>query len=98
DRREVRAADAAEARDREGAALEVGRLQLAVARDFGNLAELAREIEHPFAIGIAHHGYDEPARRVDRNPDVVVVLDDDVLARLVERGVELREARERSHA
>src|SRR5256885_6802436 len=52
--------------------------------------ELVREIEHAHAIRVAHHRYDKAAGRVDGDADVVVLLDDDVLARLVERGIELR--------
>src|SRR5882724_611937 len=97
DRREVRAADAAEAGNGKGAALQVAGLQLLVARQLGNFRELVREIEHPLAIGVAHHRDDQAAGRVDRHADVEVFLDDDVLARFIERGVELRVLAQRRH-
>ena len=89
DRGERGAADAAEARNGEGAALHVAGFQLAVARELGDVAELLGDVEHALAVGVAHHRDDEAARRVDRDADVVVLLDDQALARLVERGVEL---------
>src|SRR5262245_8610152 len=98
DRREVRAADAAEARDRERAALHVARLELTVARELGEVRKLVRDVEHALAVGVAHDRHDQAARRVDRHADVVVLLDDHVLARLVERGVELRELPQRGDA
>ena len=73
----------------ENAALHVAGLELAVARELGDVAELLRDVEHALAVGVAHHRDDEAARRVDRDADVVVLLDDQALARLVERGVEL---------
>src|SRR5688572_32229494 len=84
DRRERGAADAAEARDRERAALHVAGLELAVARELADVGELLRDVEHALAVGVAHHRHHEAARRVDRDADVEVLLDDDALTRLVE--------------
>ena len=53
--------------------------------------QLLREVEHALAVGVAHHRHHQAAGRVDGDADVEVLLDDEVLARLVERGVELRE-------
>jgi hypothetical protein len=61
DRREEAAADAAQARDREGAALHVAGLELAVARQLGDLRQLARDVEHALAVGVAHHRHDQAA-------------------------------------
>src|SRR4051812_38524300 len=54
-RRERRPADAAEARDRERAALHVGRLELAGAGGAGQLRQLARNVEDPLALGVLDH-------------------------------------------
>src|SRR5262245_15342229 len=55
DRREVRAADAAEARDRERAALHVARLELTVARELGEVGGLLGDVEDALLVGVLHH-------------------------------------------
>src|SRR3954471_47137 len=94
-RREPRPADAAEARDRERAALHVARLELPLARRARQLAELARDVEDALLVGVLDDRDDESVRRVGGEADVVVALEDEVVA--VERAVELRERLERRH-
>src|SRR5437764_3240472 len=55
DRRESRAADAAQARDREATALHVARRELPGARLLRQLRELPRELVDVLAIRVAHH-------------------------------------------
>jgi hypothetical protein len=98
DRGERGTADAAQARDRERAALQVAGLELALARELADVGELVRDVEHALAVGVAHHRHHQPAGRVDRHAHVVVLLDDDVLARLVERRIEHRELPQRRDA
>src|SRR5215472_42096 len=89
------ATDAAQARNAEGAAAHRVRLELLLARGLGDLRKLLRKIEHALAIRVLDHGHQQPVRGVDRDPDVVVLLDDQVIPGLVERGVELGELLER---
>ena len=89
DRRERRPADPAERRDRERAALHVAGHQLAVARLARQLGQLARDLHQALLVGVLDHRHDEPAGRVGGEADVVVALEDQVVA--VERRVERRE-------
>ena len=50
---------------------------------------------HALLVGVADHRHDEPVRRVGGEADVVVLLEDQVVA--VERGVELGELLQRGH-
>ena len=75
-----RAADTAEAGDREAAALHVGGIDLAVAHARADCAELFREFEQALLVGVANHRHDQADRRVDRDADVEVLLEDQVLA------------------
>src|SRR6266705_4702212 len=95
DRREPRAADAAQAGDAEGASAHIVGLELLFPRPLGDFGELAREVEHAFAVGVADHRHHKPLRRVHRDAYVEVLLDDQVLAGPVERRVEIRELLER---
>ena len=54
-------------------------------------------VEHALAMA-SHHRHHQPAGRVDGHAHVVVLLDDDVLARLVERRIEHRELPQRRDA
>ena len=75
------------------AALHLVGLQLAVARELRELAHLLRDLHDAFLVGVADHRHDQALRRVGGEADVVVLLEDEVVA--VERSVELREFRER---
>src|SRR5262250_2820484 len=59
DRRERRAADAAEARDGEAATLHARRRQLSGPSLLGELPEVAGELVHVLAIRIAYHRHHE---------------------------------------
>ena len=76
-------------------ALHVAGHQLAVARLARQLGQLARDLEQPLLVGVLDHRHDQPAGRVGREADVVVALQDQVLA--VERRVEVRERLQRRH-
>jgi hypothetical protein len=54
-------------------------------------AERARDVVDVLAVGVADHRHQQAVRRVGREADVAVALVDEVLAALVERGVEQRE-------
>src|SRR6266545_4521397 len=89
DRRERRAADAPEAGDAEGTAAHAVGLELLLPCEFGDFRQLAGKIEDALAVRVADHGHDQAIGRVHRDADVVVLLDDQVLAGLVERSVEI---------
>src|SRR5689334_5259374 len=59
DRSERGAADAAERRDRERAALHVGGSELAFARLRRELRGFLRDLDHALLVGVLHHGHDE---------------------------------------
>ena len=90
DRREARAAEAAEGGDRERPARHVRRAELALARLARQLGELARDVEEALLVDVADDRHDEALRRVGREAEVVVALEHELVA--VERRVELREA------
>src|SRR6185312_3582696 len=90
DRREVGTADAAQRADREAAAGHLGRAELLLARLLRDLAEVARKVEQALLVAIPDHRHHQAVGRVHRDADVEVLLQDQLLARLVERGVELR--------
>src|SRR4051794_41132410 len=73
-------ADAAQARDRERAALHVGGLELAGTGGAGQLGELTRDVEDALRAGVLDDRHDEPVRRVGGEADVVVALDDELVA------------------
>src|SRR5207302_320779 len=98
DGREGRAADAAEARDRETAALHVRGRKFAGARFLRERAQVARELINVLAVGVAHHRHHEPAGRIGREAQVQVLAHDEVGAVGVELGVEAREFLQRLHA
>ena len=74
----------------------LGRRQLAVARLAGQRRQLARDVDQALLVDVADDRHDEALRRVGREAEVVVLLEDEVVA--VERGVELRELLQRRHA
>ena len=80
-------------RDRERAALHLVGLELAVARELGQLAHLLGDLGHALLVGVADHRHDQPVRRVGGEADVPVVLQDQRVA--VEAGVELGELLQR---
>ena len=93
DRREVDAADAAERADREGAALHLVGLELAVARQLGELAHLLGDLGHRLLVDVADHRHHQAVGRVGGEADVPVVLQHQRVA--VEAGVELGELLQR---
>ena len=64
------------------------RLELAVARERREFAHFLRDFDHALAVGVAQHRHHQAVRRVGGETDVVVLLEDQVVA--VERGVEGR--------
>jgi hypothetical protein len=66
------------------------------ARAARQLGQLAGELEDPLAVDVVHDGDDEAVRRVGREAEVALVLDDELVA--VERGGEARERVERRRA
>ena len=97
DRREEAAADAAETRDREHAALDVVGAQLAGPGPRAEFPERLGEFVDVLAIRIADHGYDETVRRVGREADMHVALHDEPVAVRGERCPETRKLLERQH-
>src|SRR5690606_3763160 len=79
DRREERAADAAEARDGEYAALHLVGLELPFAGPRAQLAELGGDLVHVLAVRIPNHRDDEPVLRVHGEPEMGVPLHDQAL-------------------
>ena len=59
-----------EVRDREGPALEVGELELPVARTGHDVGAIQRDLLDGLAVGVADHRHDEAARRRDCETDV----------------------------
>src|SRR6478672_123194 len=96
DRGEPGAADPAQRTDGEAAALHLLRLELAVARQRGEIAHLAGDLHHALPVGVAQHRHHQAVRRVGREADVVVLLEDEVVA--VQRCIEVREFLQRDHA
>src|SRR5579863_2910199 len=96
DLRKLRAADAADRRNGERAALHVGETQFPVARLLGELRALRGDGDQAFVGGVLEYGYDEPARRVRGETDIVVVLSHEFVA--VEAAVEVGELAERINA
>ena len=69
---------------------EVLELRLAGARVGGEALDVARDVEDALAVGVLHDGDDEPRVGRGRDADVEVLAEDDLVGRLVERGVEHR--------
>ncbi len=78
-RRHQRAEDAAVG-DGEGAAGQLVDRELAVAGATAELGDLAFDLGEAHAVGIAHHRHHETLLGADRDADVIVVLEDDVVA------------------
>src|SRR5438552_5004981 len=97
DGRERRTADAAKAGDAEGAAAHAVWLEFFLPRGPRNFSQLLRQIENTLAVSVPDHWHQQTVGRIDRDSDVIVLLDDQVLAGLVERGVELRKLLKRVH-
>ena len=95
DRREGGAADAAETRDREGGALDVGGPQLALPGTAADLGQLPGQFVDALAIHVAHDGNNQAVRRVHRDPQVDVALQDQRFPVRGERRVHLRELGQR---
>ena len=68
------------------------------ARLLAERRELARELEHVLAVGVADHRHDESVRRVGREADVQVLLEHQLARLRVERGAEVRKLLQRLHA
>ena len=90
DRRESRAADAAEARNRERTALNIRRRDLAFAHARRDAGQFLAQFQNAFAVDVAYDRHDEPVRRVDGNADVVIVLEDQRILGGRERRIDVR--------
>src|SRR5215218_6731334 len=88
----------ARARDREGAAAELLRLQAALARRLGETRHLSLELLERGRIAVAHDRNDQPVVGRDRDADVVAVEVDQLVAvdARVELGVFLERQRRRA--
>jgi hypothetical protein len=78
-----------------GAALHLVGLELAVARELGELAHLLGDVGHGLLVDVADHRHHQAVRRVGGEADVPVVLQHQRVA--VEAGVELGELLQRRH-
>ena len=76
-RRHQRAVDAAIG-DGEGTAGHVVRRDLAVAGAVAEVGDAGLDFSKAETAGVTHHRNDKPLRRADGNPDIIVVLVDDV--------------------
>ena len=72
------------------AALHLGGLQFAGARLFRQRRERARDVVDAQAIGVRDHRHHQSIRRVGRETDVEVFLEDQILAAGIQRGIEAR--------
>ena len=90
-----RAADAAQARHRETPALHVTGQELVRARLVADRGQLRRQVVDALAVHVADDGHHQSLRRVDGHAEVVVALEDQVLARGIQRGIEGRESLQR---
>src|SRR4029077_9538073 len=79
-RREISSADTAEAGDRETAALHLVGLELAVARKLGEIDHLLGDVDNALLVGVADDWHDQPLRRVSRKADVVIFLENEIVA------------------
>src|SRR5207245_7033259 len=89
DRRERRAADAAQIRDAERAALPLLERQFAAARLLGELRQLDGDLDDVLGVGVANDRHKEAAIRIDGDADVHVLLEDDLLGGEIDRRIEL---------
>src|SRR4051794_9180794 len=80
--------------DGEGAPLDICERQRAVFRGLGVLADLLLDLREGEAIGITQHGHDEPFTRADGDADVVIVLQDHLVA--LDLRVDARKVAERA--
>ena len=76
--------------DRAAAASDLVEGQLARAGTLGLVCDFFRKLDQVFDIGIPNHGYDQALRRVHRNADVVILLEQDLLPCFIDRSVEDR--------
>src|SRR3546814_12650135 len=88
-----RAANAAKRADREATTAHLRRAELAFARLGGQLAGLGRDFHHALAVAVAHHRHHQPVGRVGGETDVDILLQRQVLAACIARGVERSEER-----
>src|SRR5690625_2200195 len=95
DGRELGAADAAQRRNGNAAAGHVGRTELLVAGLDRNLAQLLGQFDQPLLVAIADHRHHQAVRRVHGDADVEILLEDQLFAGRVQRGIELRELLQR---
>src|SRR5262245_26735769 len=85
------APDRSEARDRKASALHLRRSQLSVARAVGKLTQFTGDLVDVLVIGVANHRHDETVGGVGGEANVHVLLQDQVLATPIERGIDLWE-------
>ena len=76
--------------DRERAAVHFVRLELLAARALGDVGDRAAQAEQVLLVGVPDDRHDQPALERHGDPEVDVLLVDDVVA--VERGVDDRDA------
>ncbi len=98
DRRERRAADAAQARDRERRTLKLIRFQLAVPGGCGQQRKLLGEFVNVLLVRIADDRDHQALVGIGRKSQVAVLLEDEILAVVRERGIDARELLQCGHA
>src|ERR1051325_11061441 len=79
-RREGRAADAAQTRYSEAAALHFLDLELAFTRFGRQFRQVTGDIEYVLLVHVAHYGYYKAIRRFAGKTDVEIVLEDQAVA------------------
>src|SRR6185436_14271654 len=67
------------------------------AHALAHVSKLARELEQPLLVDVAYDRHDEPVRRVYRDTDVIVLLEDQAFAVRRKRRVELGKLFQRDH-
>ena len=66
------------------------RAELTRAGALGLVGHLRRQLDHVLAVGVANHRHDQAFRGVNRDSDVVVLLEQNLLLFFVDRSVEDR--------
>ena len=89
DRRERRAADTAEARDRETCTLQLAGFELAIARQQRQLAEFLRDLVDIFLVRVTNHRDHQSLLGVRGESEMAVLFIDEALAVVRQRRVDL---------
>src|ERR1035441_6204158 len=88
DWRELPTPDAALVGNGEGTALHLFSRHFALARFAGQFLQLSGQVNQSLLIDVANDRHDQARFSINRNPNVVVLLEDNLLRYLVEAGIE----------